>query len=697
MSKKIFFLILILFLIINLNFIIHLDDFVFLKNSDYSDIPISHFPNIYFIQQEILHNHEIPLWSNLIYSGYPFVENPLSGIWYLWGWIAVLFPLPLGINLNLLLHLFFGVIGLFLLLRIENRSNFASLFGAFAFGFCTKMVSHVGSGHLSMIYALCWTPWLLYFTKKIQHTINWTNYLFPGLIFGFIITSDPRWVIPSGLLWFFYTLFLNVELKTKFFIFFSSILTGLLTSIGMWFSLQKYLNLSTRSLMTANDRNVFSLQIKHLLGLFFPENGTSSEWVLYPSAIILLLVILGLFLHRENKPVRFWYFVILISLILSFGNSFPGIGFIFSLPGFSILRVPSRFIWLVFFSYSFVSSFVIDDILKFKNNYKFDRLFFIVPVTVFQILLLIGIFTLTTSINYIMMISTICFIFGTILIGLIFHKENLSLSLIKGSLFCLLFFELFIINLNLLNYKESETLFFSKPELISEIKTLPKYARIYTPSYSLSQEEAAFWQINQINGVDPMQLTDYVRFFEQTSGIKYNSYSVTLPPFTLGHPEIDNKYACPNKTKLITLNVGMVISDFELKDCSEFSDYKLINNKFVYRIESDLKPVNFLYGDSEIDLLEYSPNHIRVETRQGGRLFFNEIFYPGWKVFVNGTISVIGKNEIFRFVDLPEGKNDVELRFFPDYLMYVTPVQLISLFSVLFLFFLEFVNVRKNR
>ena len=164
MNKKVFVLILLIFLIINLNFIIHLDEFVFLKNSEYSDIPISHFPNIYFIQQEIRLNHEIPLWSNLIYSGYPFIENPLSGIWYLWGWIAILFPLPLGININLLLHMFLGIVGFFLLLRLENRSIFASIFGAFAFGFCTKLISHIGAGHLSMIYAVCWTPWLLYFT-----------------------------------------------------------------------------------------------------------------------------------------------------------------------------------------------------------------------------------------------------------------------------------------------------------------------------------------------------------------------------------------------------------------------------------------------------------------------------------------------------------------------------------------------------
>lgn len=696
MNKKVFFLLLLIFFILNLNFIIHLDEFVFLKNSEYSDIPISHFPNIYFIQQEIRQNHEIPLWSNLIYSGYPFIENPLSGIWYLWGWIAIIFPLPLGININILLHMFFGVVGSFLLLRLEYRSIFASIFGAFAFGFCTKLISHIGAGHLSMIYAVCWTPWLLYLTKRIHFSTTKTAYIFPGLILGFIISADPRWIVPSGLLWFFYALLLPVERKRKIYLFLCSVLTGLLTSIGMWFSLLKFLNYTTRTFMTVEDRNVYSLKFSHLLGFLFPDNGSFSEWILYPSAIVLLLVVLGLFLYKENKPIRFWYIVILVSLLLSFGNSIPGLGFVFSLPGFSLLRVPSRFIWLVFFAYSFVSSFVIDYLLEYKKSYKFDRFFFLVPITVFQILFLIGIFSLSGSINYLFIFSTVFFIIGTILIGLVVHK-NFSPVLKKTALISLFIFELFIININSIKYKQSDVLLNSKPELISEIKSMPQYARIYTPSYSISQEEAAFWQINQINGVDPMQLSDYVNFFEKASGIDYSEYSVTLPPFRTGNPAYDNQAACPDKKGLEELNVGMVISDFEFEKCSGFSEYEIINDKYVYQIDSVLKPANFENSESEIELIEYSPNRIQVKTDQGGRLYFKEIYYPGWKAFVNGSMTEVGKSEIFRFIELPDGENIVELRFIPDYLKSITGIHVLCLSFVFVLLFLELINVRKNK
>ena len=432
------------------------------------------------------------------------------------------------------------------------------------------------------------------------------------------------------------------------------------------------------------------------MGFLFPDNGSSSESILYPSAIVLLLVVLGLFLYKENKPIRFWYIVILVSLLLSFGNSIPGLGFVYSLPGFSLLRVPSRFIWLVFFAFSFVSSFVIDYLLEYKKSYKFDRFFFLVPITVFQILFLIGIFSLSGSINYLFIFSTVFFIFGTIFIGLIFHK-NFSPEFKKVALISLLFFELFIININSIKYKQSDVLLNSKLELISEIKSMPQYAKIYTPSYSISQEEAAFWQINQINGVDPMQLSDYVNYFEKASGINYSEYSVTLPPFRTGNPAYDNQAACPDKIVLGELNVGMVISDFEFENCSGYSNYQIINDKYIYHIDSSQKPAYFENSDLEIELIKYSPNRIQVKTDHGGRLYFKEISYPGWKAFVNGSLTEVGKSNIFRFIDLPDGENIVELSFIPNYLKSVTIIQVLSLSFVLILLLLEQINVRKSK
>ncbi len=127
----------------------------------YSDFAISHYPNAVYLRQSILMWHTIPLWSSTILSGYPFAANPLSGLWYLPGWLALIFPLPFGVNMTILLHWLLGGLGMFLLLRAEGLDIHEALFGAVVFEALPKQFAHYGAGHVSLIYAVSWTPWLL--------------------------------------------------------------------------------------------------------------------------------------------------------------------------------------------------------------------------------------------------------------------------------------------------------------------------------------------------------------------------------------------------------------------------------------------------------------------------------------------------------------------------------------------------------
>ena len=82
--------------------------FPFPPASPFSDLVITHFPNAVFIRNSLATWNEIPLWSNTILSGYPFAANPLSGLWYLPGWLAIILPIPFGFNLLICLHLLVG-------------------------------------------------------------------------------------------------------------------------------------------------------------------------------------------------------------------------------------------------------------------------------------------------------------------------------------------------------------------------------------------------------------------------------------------------------------------------------------------------------------------------------------------------------------------------------------------------------------
>ncbi len=103
-------------------------------DSAFSDITISHYPNAIYLREAIVESGDIPLWSPTIMSGYPFAANPLSGLWYPAGWLALILPLPLGFNVLIGLHLVLGALGLFLLMRAEGLGKSAALLAGLSFG-----------------------------------------------------------------------------------------------------------------------------------------------------------------------------------------------------------------------------------------------------------------------------------------------------------------------------------------------------------------------------------------------------------------------------------------------------------------------------------------------------------------------------------------------------------------------------------
>ena len=88
----------------------------------YSDLMITHYPYAVVLRKALFDHNVIPFWSSLIYSGMPFSSNPLSGLFYLPGWISLIFPLPAGISITVALHVVMGTWGFFKFLKSERLS-----------------------------------------------------------------------------------------------------------------------------------------------------------------------------------------------------------------------------------------------------------------------------------------------------------------------------------------------------------------------------------------------------------------------------------------------------------------------------------------------------------------------------------------------------------------------------------------------
>ena len=161
----------------------------------FSDLLITHYPNLLYLRDSIFLTRQLPLWSTLIQSGAPFAANPLSGLFYLPGWFAMLFPLPAGLNLTVAAHVIFGTWGMYKFLRQRQVKEIGSIVGALSFGLIPKFAAHFGAGHITLLYSISWTPWLLFVSGADEQ--GWKT----GAIAGLLFLADPRWSIYAGLMW----------------------------------------------------------------------------------------------------------------------------------------------------------------------------------------------------------------------------------------------------------------------------------------------------------------------------------------------------------------------------------------------------------------------------------------------------------------------------------------------------------------
>jgi hypothetical protein len=184
------------------------------SEAPYSDLTLTHYTNTAFLREQLVGSGTLPLWAPTILSGYPFIANPLNGMWYPFGWPALILPLPFAFNLLVGLHLAWAGLGMYLLLRSQGVFLFAGLFGGLAFALLPKLYAHYGAGHLTLMYAISWTPWLLLATSLYFKKQRWFFLVLPGLILGLIFLADVRWAVYAGALWIGWLVFISWQ-KTK--------------------------------------------------------------------------------------------------------------------------------------------------------------------------------------------------------------------------------------------------------------------------------------------------------------------------------------------------------------------------------------------------------------------------------------------------------------------------------------------------
>jgi len=653
---------------------LHPNSLAYPPGSPFTDLAITHWPNAILLRSSLSTWAQVPLWNPQILAGTPFAADPLSGLWYPPLWIAGFLPLPFAFNLLFYLHLMWAGVGAFRLAREEGLSVSSSLIAGIAFGGMPKLAAHVGSGHLTLVLAVCWTPWLLITLRRAVQLQSYRKMATAGLLLGIIFLADPRWVYPSGLLaladglrsaW-------GARKPARFVLPAGGL--AALTAAGLAACLAlpliQFVSLSTRASLGPSELSAYSLPPRYLAGLVLPNLGGFAEWVIYPGLAILALALLSV---AGKKSGWFWPGVFLGALVMALGGNTPVFPLLTHvLPGLSLLRVPARFLFLADLALALMAARGLE-LWQSADGHPAQRLGGVVGAVLMGAGLgLVGFSLFQPS-------ARADWVTGLVALGLglvILARPAFGLrGPVAWTLLALLgILDLARVDVSFLDVRPAPT----APEAIQALRggmdqTSGPF-RTYSPSYSLPQPSAAQEGLQLVDGIDPLQLRSTVEVVSQASGVASTGYSVTLPPFSSGDPERDNSQAIPDPFRLGELNVRYVVSAFPIQ-VKGLRLQGISEGRYVFRNEFELPRAwvapskdrwDVPLGDRPVILFRNTPNQLEMRATGPGWLILSEAYYPGWVAHVDGAEENIQQIAgWFRGLPLPPGPHEVDWEFSP--------------------------------
>jgi hypothetical protein len=437
------------------------------------------------------------------------------------------------------------------------------------------------------------------------------------------------------------------------------------TAAPLALPLVQYTSLSTRRLMTLSDQSLFSFPPIRAVSLFLPFNDVP-EWVAYLGAALSLLWLTGIILR--SRPARKWGLKGVFFLLLALGPATPLFSLINGLPGFQLLRVPARFLSLVVLAASIGAAHGIDAIMRNSQVKDLGRKLNLISVAVGGVFVALAVlFFMDQANGEVRIVQVSLSVAGALILILARNRLQDSRRLYPVLWLALVSLDLLWMNSTIVEAREMDVA--AHPRWLEQVNSGGWGEwRVFSPSYSLGQDQAAQNQLEMVDGVHPLQVAAYYGFVAQATGFDPTEYSVTVPPYTEGDPSrVWN--ARIDAEQLGLLNTRYIVSSFPLEDQGLELIFDLsgfVYENMGYRPRAWVETANAADVWGAVELVEWSPNRIVVQTTGPGRLVLSEVDYPGWSVTLNGDpLESVTYEGLLRSVYLPPGEHRVQWSYEP--------------------------------
>ncbi len=666
-----------------------------------SDLLVTYWPNMHYIKVWFQATGHLPQWRTLIFSGAPLVGDPRGGLAYPPNLLHLLIPETAAFHLLLWGHLTLGATGMSLLAREKGLSPFAQSLATLAFGLSPRFYGHWGLGHVNLVYAMGYIPWVWMGYRRLSRAPSWTWVGLTGWSLGWQAALHPQialYTVLTGLV------FLVPGLRAR-----SigptmrqtgaSLLLAFGVGAGVFSPLLHHRSwLWRRGALSAAQMGVFALQPADVLGLVLPHYGGYADTLLYLGFPLLLLGLVANLRH----PLRLLGFGLLL-LYGWMGSTPTGAHILTRLPGLNGLRAAGR-IWTVGYPLWVLTAAQGLDLwrrCRLDCRTRWRRYGLLLPFTLGMAVLSYHVLYGPPPLPW--FVAALLSLATWWVLGWTLNERTWRQHL---PLLVLLAVDLGVMDASLVEVRPLES-FFRHPALVAFLKEQQDRAgplRVYSPTYSLPRHEAARAGLETADGIDALFSATYDRFMEAATGVRRLRYSVTVPYFHDPGPGPvlqANRHARPQPCLLGLLNVRYVLTPYPLA-ASAFTWVGVRDGVRIYENPCWL-PRAFLVGRTvpqetpeaalrwiqrhdvaryaaveqglflesgdvrgQIDWESYTPDlwRLRVTTDRKAFLVLSLSWHPDWRAWVDGRPAPLYRtNGTLTGLYVPAGTHQIELRF----------------------------------
>jgi hypothetical protein len=669
--------------------LLHPGDLLYPQDGQVTDLTITHWPAVAFNLRSLRQDGQIPLWRTTVASGGLWAANPQSWLLYPPAWLFFLLPIPLTFNLLLLSHLLLAALATYAFgRRTLSLEPPGAALASLAYALTPWLSGHLCAGHTNVVLALAWLPVALLAAHRAATTGRASDVLLVGVAWAAAVLNHIQMAAFSVALTLAWYLLLprllpaqrsgpSVGRKVVHLLAMSSL--ALLLSAALLLPLAEALPYLNRTGLTADQAGIYSLPPAYLLTALIPTYGGEPEQVVYLGLPVALLALAGLAL-KPDRVTWFWVIVALLAAVFALGINgplFPLVARI--LPLLSWLRVPPRAWILVAWSLALLAGRGLDALTRPRLNLAARRRVTLIALValVAGLLLAAGLLLLYRPAPPAAGVLAV-FSLATAVALLLRARSRLRPTLFAVAILLLATLDLGLTRAAWTEMVSPADAFAWGAEMADYLAQQPGQFRTYSPSYSLPQHTALQHNLDQADGIDPIQLRAYAEFLAAAGGYQTTYYSPSLPPY------LGETTAQPDARLLGLLNVAYVAAEWPISAEGLVLETQ-IGTTYIYHNEQ-LLPRAFVVAQSRQErqsgdvslawpiealparIVQYTPNHITVEADLDapGLLVLSEVWYPDWQATVDGSPTPIQRVEgTLRGVYLDAGFHVVAFDFRP--------------------------------